>query len=171
MVRSLTTLRAVLAGLLFVALQTFGVTAVPAENRASGSASDPNNLIGIEARLSEEAVRENAGLAYDLASDDAVAARTFPRARTFDKAGIQTSEHFRKNLAQRGPRGVTEEKALDAYRNGRLYHDPDTGNYVRHSSRTGVSVVTDVPAGGRAHSVFEGDPSSRWVPVPWRPGQ
>ena len=36
------------------------------EYRASGSASEPNNLIGIEARLSEAAVRENASLGYDL---------------------------------------------------------------------------------------------------------
>ena len=45
------------------------------EYRASGSASEPNNLIGIEARLSEAAVRENASLGYDLASEGAVAAR------------------------------------------------------------------------------------------------
>lgn len=45
------------------------------EYRASGSAAVPDNLIEIEPRLSEEAVRENAGLGYDIASDDAVAAR------------------------------------------------------------------------------------------------
>ena len=98
-------------------------------------------------------------------------ARAFPRARAFDKAGIETTEHFRKNLAQRGSR-LTEENALDAYRNGRLYYDPAHGNYVRHSSRTGVSVVVEgSPTGGRAHSVFEGDPLSRWIPVRWRLGQ
>jgi len=57
------------------------------------------------------------------------------------------------------------------YRNGRLYYDPETGNYIRHSSRTGVSVVTDAPTGGRAITVFEGNPSPTWNPVPWRPGQ
>jgi hypothetical protein len=46
-----------------------------AENRTSGSASTPDNLIEIQTRLSEVAVRENAALRYDLASDDAVAAR------------------------------------------------------------------------------------------------
>jgi hypothetical protein len=45
------------------------------ENRTSGSPSGSNNLVGIEPRLSEEAVREKVALAYELASDDAVAAR------------------------------------------------------------------------------------------------
>jgi hypothetical protein len=49
--------------------------AAPTESRASGSASALTTLVGIEARLSEEAVRENAALGYDVASDDAVAAR------------------------------------------------------------------------------------------------
>lgn len=73
--RSLTILRAVLVGLLFVAMQTFAVTAAPAENRASGSAATPDNLIGIEPRPSAEAVRENVTIGYEIASDDAVAAR------------------------------------------------------------------------------------------------
>ncbi len=170
--RRLAAILALVLGLtLLAAPPASTAVAAPAENRASGSAIDLTTRIQSEARLSERSVRENIALGYDIASDDAVAARAFPRAKAFDKAGIETSEHFLKNLAQRGPRGVTEDKALDAYRNGRLYHDPDTGNYIRHSSRTGVSVVTDIPTGGRAHSVFEGDPSSRWVPVPWRPGQ
>jgi hypothetical protein len=54
--------------------------AAHAENRASGSTSDPNNLIGIETWPSAEAVRENAGPGYDLASDDAVAARSVEQA-------------------------------------------------------------------------------------------
>jgi hypothetical protein len=49
--------------------------AAHAENRASGSAAGLTTLIEIEARLSEEAVRENVSSGYDLASDDAVAAR------------------------------------------------------------------------------------------------
>jgi hypothetical protein len=43
--------------------------------------------------------------------------------------------------------------------------------YIRHSSRTGISVVTDAPFGGRAITVFEGSPSPGWNPVRWRPGQ
>lgn len=50
--------------------------AAHAENRASGSAAGLTTLIGIEKRLSAEAVRENAGLDYDIASDDAVAAKS-----------------------------------------------------------------------------------------------
>jgi hypothetical protein len=58
------------------------------EFRASGSASNLTDLIGIETRLSTDAVRENPALHYDLASDDAVAARAIPSlsddiARTF----------------------------------------------------------------------------------------
>jgi hypothetical protein len=30
---------------------------------------------------------------------------------------------------------------------------------------------TAVDLGGRAVSVFEGNPSPSWKPVPWRPGQ
>ncbi len=49
--------------------------AASAENRTSGSAAGLTTLIGIEKRLSAEAVWENPGLDYDIASDDAVAAR------------------------------------------------------------------------------------------------
>jgi hypothetical protein len=88
----------------------------------------------------------------------------------FERRGIETTEHFRNRLAQRAGRGITEANALDAYKNGRLFYNKATKNYVRHSSRTGVSVVTDAPTGGRAITVFEGNPSPDWVPVPWRPG-
>jgi len=49
--------------------------AAHAENRASGSAAGLTTLIGIEKRLSAEAVWEKVGLDYDIASDAAVAAR------------------------------------------------------------------------------------------------
>lgn len=55
--------------------------AASAENRAAGSATVIEKLIGLETRLSEDAVRENLSLAYDLASDDAVAASGIDRAR------------------------------------------------------------------------------------------
>ena len=99
------------------------------------------------------------------------AARAIPPAKAFEKAGIETTNHFRIRLVQRASRGITERDALDAYRNGRLYYDDAAGSYVRHSSRTGVSVVTDAPVGGRAKTVFEGNPSPNWNPVRWRPGQ
>ena len=99
------------------------------------------------------------------------ALRAAPAAKAFDKAGIETTEHFRRRLADRGARGITEQNALDAYRNGRLYYNEATRNYIRHSSRTGVSVVVDAPSGGRAITVFEGSVSPSWNPVRWRPGQ
>jgi hypothetical protein len=92
-------------------------------------------------------------------------------ARLFDKAGIQTTVHFRNRLAGRANRGITAENALDAYQNGRLYYNQATGNYIRHSSRTNVSVATDKPTGGTAITVFEGKASSTWNPIKWRPGQ
>jgi hypothetical protein len=98
------------------------------------------------------------------------AKRLANRLKAFEKLGIKTTEHFRNRLAQRAGRGITEAKALDAYKNGRLYYNQATKNYVRHSSSTGVSVVTDAPAGGRAITVFEGSPSPDWIPVRWRPG-
>jgi RHS repeat-associated protein len=99
------------------------------------------------------------------------AARAIPGLKAFERAGIETTEHFSNRLAQRAGRGITERNALDAYQNGRLYYNEATGNYIRHSSRTGISVVTDAPSGGRAITVFEGNPSPGWNPVPWRPGQ
>jgi RHS repeat-associated protein len=89
----------------------------------------------------------------------------------FERAGINTTEHFLTSLAGRVGSRLSESDALDAYRNGRLYFDPATGNYVRYSSRSEVAVVTTEPSNGTAVTAFEGRPSSRWVPVPWRPGQ
>jgi RHS repeat-associated protein len=88
----------------------------------------------------------------------------------FDRLGIQTTDHFNHRLIQRRSRGINEGNALDAYLNGRLYYNPAQRSYIRHSSRTGVSVVTDAPSGGKAITVFEGNPSPTWTPVPWRPG-
>jgi guanyl-specific ribonuclease Sa len=81
--RRLASILALVLGLTLLAAPPASVAvAAHAENRASGSAAGLTTLIGIEPRLSEEAVRENAGLAYDLASDDAVAARAGARATT-----------------------------------------------------------------------------------------
>jgi hypothetical protein len=60
---------------LFVASPESAAVLTSDQNRVSGSASDVTTLIELEARLSEEAVRENLAFGYDLASDDAVAAR------------------------------------------------------------------------------------------------
>jgi hypothetical protein len=73
--RRLAAILALVLGLTLLAAPPASVAvAAHAENRASGSASDPNNLIRIEARLSERSVRENIALDYDIASDDSVAA-------------------------------------------------------------------------------------------------
>jgi hypothetical protein len=64
------------AGTVFVScLASSTVAAVPIENRASGFEAGLTNLISTESRLSEDAVRENVLPVYDVASDDAVAAR------------------------------------------------------------------------------------------------
>lgn len=59
----------------FVDAPASAAVAASVENRASGSASDLTTSVEIEARLSGEAVRENVGLGYELASDFSVAAR------------------------------------------------------------------------------------------------
>lgn len=89
--------------------------------------------------------------------------------RTFEKAGIEITDHFRNRLQQRGGRGITEAGALDAYRGGRLFYDPGSKNYVRHDSKSGISVVVDRMSGGKAITVFEGNPSAGWQHVRWRP--
>jgi hypothetical protein len=87
----------------------------------------------------------------------------------FDKAGIRYTDHFRKRLFSRQSRGITEQKALQAYRRGRLFYDPIERSYIRHNTRTRVSVVVSRPLRGRAITVFEGKASPRWNPVRYRP--
>jgi hypothetical protein len=88
----------------------------------------------------------------------------------FSKAGIQTTPHFDQRLVQRASRNITPEKALDAYRNGRVFFDPRSENYIRYSSRTRTAVVVSRPSGGTAITVFEGNVSPAWQAVRWRPG-
>lgn len=93
--RRLAAILALVLGLtLLAAAPVSAAVAAPAENRASGSAADPDNLIGIEARLSEDAVRENVALGYDIASDDAVSARgtTTVIGRTKDLGNLAKGE-------------------------------------------------------------------------------
>jgi hypothetical protein len=74
--RAVAFLALVLGLTLLAAPPASAAVAAHAENRTSGSSAGSNNLVGIEPRLSEEAVRENADLDYDFASDDAVAAKS-----------------------------------------------------------------------------------------------
>lgn len=89
----------------------------------------------------------------------------------FGRLGIRVSGHFLTRLTGRAARGVTEGGALRAYTRGRLYFDEASRRYIRHDTRTGISVVVDRPSGGNVITVFEGNPSPRWNPVPWRPGR
>jgi hypothetical protein len=68
-------LLALLGLTLLAAPPASAAVATSVENRISGSPAGSNNLVGIEPRLSENAVRENVALAYELASGSPVAAR------------------------------------------------------------------------------------------------
>lgn len=73
--RRILTALALLLGLTLLAAHPASVVAAAStENRASGSAAVAEHLVGQNTRLSEEAVRENPSLRYDLASDSPVAA-------------------------------------------------------------------------------------------------
>ncbi|MCU0972474.1 MAG: hypothetical protein MUF80_00715 [Burkholderiales bacterium] len=119
--RRLAAILALVLGLtLLAAPPVSAAVAAHAENRASGSAAGLTTLIEIDTRLSEEAVRENAGLAYDLASDDAVAARGVG---IVPKAGTRVR-----------PAGVPENWRIRPSDSpgGTKYYDPkNRGNHVR----------------------------------------
>jgi RHS repeat-associated protein len=85
------------------------------------------------------------------------------------KFPFKTTKHFRNRLVQRGSRGITTVLAIEAYNKGRLYYNPNTGNYIRHLSRHKISVAVTQPSGGTAITVFEGKPSPDWLPIKWRP--
>jgi hypothetical protein len=73
--RRILTALALLLGLTLLAAHPASVVAAAStENRASGSAAVAEQRVGNDMRLSEEAVRENPSLRYDLASDSPVAA-------------------------------------------------------------------------------------------------
>lgn len=73
------------------------------ENRISGLRSGSNNLVGIEPRLSEEAVREKVALAYELASGDAVAARAAaPASEAFSYTFSKYLSSITKNGLRQG---------------------------------------------------------------------
>ena len=92
-----------------------------------------------------------------------------PGVRGVGKYPFKTTEHFLNRMAQRASRGITPQKAIDAYNKGRIYYNPATGNYIRHSSLTKVSVAVDKLKDGKAITVFEGNPSPDWIPIRWRP--
>jgi hypothetical protein len=141
--RRLAAILALVLGLtLLAAPPVSAAVAAHAENRASGSAAAPDNLIRIEARLSEEAVRENAGLAYEVASDDAVAARAGAQltgqihhgiSRTVHKA-LEAHPNLRGVYSARDPRFVTQAKDLASHRGYDTFHrnlDAEVAGWVR----------------------------------------
>ena len=73
--------------------------AAQAENRASGSVTDPGHRISTKARLSAEAIRKNAALAYDFASDSPVAAKAGGRlpANLYHYTGAGNAESILQN--------------------------------------------------------------------------
>ena len=93
-----------------------------------------------------------------------------PPVKAFDNAGIKYTEHFATRVSGRGSRGITGQNSLEAYNNGRLYYNPATKNFLRHDPKTKVTVAVDKPTNGTAITVFEGNPSSTWNNVKWRPG-
>jgi len=119
--RRLAAILALVLGLtLLAAPPVSAAVAAHAENRASGSAAGLTTLIEIEARLSEEAVRENASLGYDLASDGAVAARGTARSvgaaatQKVSRAGMSAKEAAKDVPSWvRGERPVLGEKGRD----------------------------------------------------------
>jgi len=140
--RRLAAILALVLGLtLLAAPPASAAVAAHAENRASGSATAPDNLIGIEAQLSERSVRENIALDYDIASDDAVAARglshwgnpkTLARhfrdhgadfgAKSADDYARQASDFFRRSQADRLPTKIDADGVIRVY-------DPRTNTF------------------------------------------
>jgi len=86
----------------------------------------------------------------------------------FEKAGVEYTEHFAVRVAGRANRGITPQKALDAYRNGRMYFNPETRNYIRYDPKTKISVVVDKLENGKAITVFEGNASPTWNPIKYK---
>jgi hypothetical protein len=125
--RRLAAILALVLGLtLLAAPPVSAAVAAHAENRASGSAAGLTTLIEIDTRLSEEAVRENAGLAYDLASDDAVAARGVPRIKPGSAGGPTAGQRF--------PESVREAaKAENPTATCVFCQRPGTGTQVDHA--------------------------------------
>jgi hypothetical protein len=95
--------------ILLTAFSSAAQASAQIENRTSGLRSGSNNLVGIEPRLSEEAVREKVALAYELASDDAVAARggaATVRAGQAGEAAVASATGLAKNTQAFAVNGV-----------------------------------------------------------------
>ena len=114
------------------------------ENRTSGLPAGSNNLVGIEPRLSENAVTENLQLAYEGASGSPVAARATTVIGRFNKVsgeidGIRAGENsLLKHLPNQG-----SPKANWAQNSGVLRQEMNKGFPIRDTAvnpRTGELV-------------------------------
>ena len=159
--RRLAAILALVLGLtLLAAPPVSAAVAAHAENHASGSAAGLTTLIGIEARLSEEAVRENASLGYDLASDDAVAAK-----RSGTRPG-DLPARGRPNSSESVDKGNGGGTIRDYGPDGRAKTDYDFGH--DHPTRANPQGAGDP----HAHDWDWSKPSrERQPPRPLRPGE
>jgi filamentous hemagglutinin len=125
------TLIALLGLTLLAAAPASAAVAASIENRASGLRSGSNNLIGIEPRLSEEAVREKVALAYEVASDDAVAARGVAADAKFAQAT------FGKMFSAEGTfAGKSVQDVAAALRSGAMKVSDVPVNYIVRDGQT-----------------------------------
>jgi hypothetical protein len=120
--------------------------AAHAENRTSGSAAHLTTLTQIETRLSEEAVRENAALGYDRASDDAVAARggaVAVRAGQVGEAAVRAATNIGPatritvNGATRIPDGLTGTVLSEVKNVGSLSYTQQLRDFAAFARQSG----------------------------------
>jgi hypothetical protein len=116
------------------------------ENRTSGSPSGSNNLVGIEPRLSEEAVREKVALAYELASDDAVAARGLPNSALVARGGNAANQSAARINAAIGPSRTPGVSGFSAQCNGGTCLS-ELGKFIPNK-QLGVTTVGEIRAIG-----------------------
>ncbi len=84
------------------------------------------------------------------------------------KFPFRTTKHFLVRIHGRASRGITPRLAINTYNNGRLFYNPATGNFIRHLTAQKISVVVSKPTGGRAITVFTGNPSPTWNVVKFK---
>lgn len=142
---------------LLAATPASAVASLQVENRASGSASDLTKLVSNEARLSAEAVRENIALGYDIASDDAVAAR---RTGAIPNVGVD---------GQPRPTHVTTDAPVTSSAAAQTrYELPAPPTHAATVPRTRVQDLGSTPD-GRATTSGGGSQNATNQPIPVMP--
>jgi hypothetical protein len=105
-------LLALLGLTLLAAAPASAAVAAEIENRTSGLPAGSNNLVGIEPQLSENAVRENARLAYEGASGSPVAAKqTVREIRLSRSLHGEAAEHAADAIKAGKPSVLTIDRA------------------------------------------------------------